>query len=231
MTLIAPRCGFEQFTTWAGPAAGLTHRWPLSSPYISGTTVTDIVGGLNGTGSGLGSAASPRPGLNTASFDGNAYISLASNPVTFSSDHSIFGWFNLTNASALGKGTTSQTFTNFYTAANNSCRLANFESIPGGFAVGGPNSPTVQYKTNNQVFTNGTWVHGGYVYTSGSATIYINGATVSQASGNYGFSMGSGNLIGAKTTTTGNITGALYNIVTYNRAVSAAEATAIYAAQ
>ena len=236
MTLIGPRCGFEQFTVsgWRGPTIGLIHRWPMDGSSVSGTAILDVVGGLNGTASGAGvsSVTGPASGLTARGFDGSSWISLASSPIDFSSAHSVSAWCKVADNSVVSSSGASQTFLNFNTDSSNCVRFVLNEVIPGGFVVA-ITSQNISYGSMHldTVISSGTWVHLGYTFSgSDNVTLYANGVPISRVLYS-AWPIGSANIIGAKELAAGCITGAMYNVVIYNRQLSDGEVLAVYNAK
>src|SRR5437868_4093927 len=60
----------HQAHAWSGPTSGLINRWPLDDAHVSATTITDVVGGLNGT-AGSGVTSVPGPVTQARQFNGN----------------------------------------------------------------------------------------------------------------------------------------------------------------
>lgn len=224
-SVVAVPCG----SGWTGPTSGLTHCWPLDDVNISGSTVIDVIGSVNGTITGGVTSTSSPSGATAATaraFDGTGYITLSGATLpTFSGAHSVFFWSKLTNIATGGSGGSSQTFFMLTNDASNLIRGANEESAPAGAFVVALVKATVNIgqQTSAAASANNTWVCLGYTYNGVIiSAIYVNGTAVSIGA-QAGFGTTNNNLIGGRSATLGLETGALYTVATWNRELSAGE--------
>jgi concanavalin A-like lectin/glucanase superfamily protein len=71
--------------------------------------------------------------------------------------------------------------------------------------------------------TNNTWTHLCAVFVPNTLTLYVNGVQQSTVSTDAFIPRPSSNVLGARTTTTGNLLGKLDEVKIWNRALTAAE--------
>lgn len=167
--------------SWSGVTTDLIHHWPLDDATISGTTATDIVGGLNGTitsTTAITSTTGPSGVAGTARiFDGtNVAITLASAPIAdLTNDaQTVCIWVYVPDVSANGGGgDTNDFFLNIHdgTSSMGICFLttgnistpANFEICPGGAGEQNLNNATTA-----QPLSSATWTMLSYTYPGGN---------------------------------------------------------------
>lgn len=172
--------------------------------------------------------------FNDGVIDGSTnYISLTSNPITdFSSPFSVSAWVNMKSL-AIGSGSADQTYLELYTDASNKARFAfnpTGVSLEGAVTAGGVEKTNIRISTavdTNLVMTANTWYHTVFVFNGSTITFYVNGVSNTTSTG-AGMSYGSGNYIGAKTTTTGNLSGSIDEVRIYDRALSSDEIKDLY---
>lgn len=212
---------------WSGPSSGLTHRWPLTSDQVSGTTVNDVVGTLNGTmnaSANFSSTTGPQ-GTDTALlFNGAAYVSLPSQPIS-GAPFSLFCWVK--------NNTHTQNTNPYIVSLCSNSSAAYFISGDGAKLLVCAGSPTTGAKcvaSATMPFSVAAWHHVGFTYDGTTLTMYIDGAAVS-TSADTGWSVASadyrfGNMRG----NSDFLNGALKQVVVYNSALSAAQVSQLYAA-
>lgn len=230
MTIFSPQIlarTFKRPAGWSGPSSGLTHRWPMDDANVSGTTITDVVGSLNGTASGGVSSASG-PVTQARGFDGTGYLTLASCPVSYAAAHTVGLWAYINDNTAAGN----PRFFDIAVDANNGSALINDSGLSGQIAIkllaGGSD---VSQEAAAAELPSATWKHIVYTFDgSSTVTIYVNGVSITLGGGApSGFGLDNNNIIGARNNTpTAPLTGRIYQMVTYNRALSAGEVTTLY---
>lgn len=215
---------------WSGPSSGLTHRWPMDNANVSGTTITDVVGSLNGTASaGITSATGPSGAANAARnwpTNSSQKIDLASCPVTTTSAFTIGLWLNLPDITLSFDGG-SPRFFNFYDGGSNFAQGANRISTPGKVnleydPVGGN-----EIFTSSAALANNTWTHIAFVYNGSTYAIYVNASSVATTTDNGGADQATGNQIGNRASAS-CMSGSMAQLVIYNRALSGSEITTLY---
>lgn len=217
----------------AVPQTSLTHCWPMDDAHVSGSTITDVIGALNGTasGAGIGSTTGPDSSAGYArSFDGASTIALASTPIAnFAGAHSIFCWVNVTTTSG-----TNQRLLNFNTDATHFAELINAGISAGGGVTGSLNlelNLAFSTQTTSAAFADGVWANVGFTYDGVSTVVlYVNGSAISQGVG-LGGSTAAGFVFGARDAATLFLTGKQALCMTYSVAVSGANAASIAAVQ
>lgn len=216
-------------TGWTGPVTNLTHRWPMDDANVSGTTITDVVGSLNGTAqNGVASAAGPI--TQARSFDGtDDYISLASCPITFASAWSIGAWAYFTNPAATAGDGGAQTFINFGDGSATIRMLTDANTTP---AATWDNGDYINKDTNAAAFVATTWAHVCITFDGASTyVLYVNGASASTNSGLSNATNAASNVFGGRAVGARLMTGRLYQVVTYSKALTSGEVSTLYAAQ
>lgn len=213
--------------------SGLSHYWPMDAVAVKGSTVTDVVGTLNGTAtaSGVSSINGPLHGFTGLAFDGTGSISLASSPVAdFTQAHSVFCWAKVNNITAQGDGGVDQTFVSFALGSGDGCRIdmdngANAPFIAGSLFInlvhGGVHSGV---SSTVAAFANNTWGHVGYTWNGSTLTAYANGVAVSSA-GDPGQTVGNNGAytIGERSDGVGHLSGAMSQVTVFTRALAAAD--------
>lgn len=218
------------------PSSGLTHNWPMDDAHVTGTTITDIAGSLNGTANGTHVTS----GTFARNLDGSGFISLASSPIAnFATAHSVFVWVDLTSPTSLGGNGGSQTVLNFATDANNGIRLSNDEGSVDGFPAtsfvvsllkGATNIGVETTIVSDAMLKAGVLVLIGYTFDGTNIITYRGTNAVPHASQTT-FGVQNQNNIGTRASDlTGSVTGSLGRVVTYSRAITAAEVAQIQAA-
>ena len=213
------------------PQSTLTHCWPMDDAHVSGTTITDVTGGLNGTASGAGITSTTGPDGSSGfarAFDGASFISLASNPITIRAAVTVACWINVTNVSSgfpriLG----------FVDSGTDNTQIDMDSSGPGKINVQYiANDVEVGHETTAQQLTSGIWAHVGFTYDGASTlVVYVNGSSVSTGAEG-GFSSATSNIFGARTTGPSNpFTGSESLCVTYSSALSSGNMAALAAVQ
>ena len=210
---------------WGGPTSGLIHRWPMDNANVSGTTIYDVAGSLNGSATtGVTSTTGPQ-GTDTASaFNGSAYVAITSQPVP-GAPFSLFTWAKLNSTPS-----TSPSVISFSTNSSNQYFISN-EGAHLAVCAGNPSSGTkAVYTASSSPFSSPTWHHVGFTWDGTTLTVYIDGFAVSalsdvgwpSATNDFRF----GNMKGG----TDYLNGALKQVVVYNRVLSSADVSKLYAA-
>lgn len=223
-------------TSWAGPAAGLTHRWPMDNASVVGTTIVDVVAGLNGSAVG---GVGPRSGPFTTSriFDGTTgYITLPSAPIPdFTASWSVGYWSYLNSIydNCINDPAFGQRYFNFsdnlsvpFNAANPSSGGVNKP----GYINLGKDAATGVSSSAQQVFS-ATWVHIVFTFDGATYLIYVNGASIATAGVLTTNANASQSAFGGWGDGSKLLAGGLSQFVTYNVALSAADVTNLYNAQ
>jgi hypothetical protein len=207
----------------------------MDTANVSGTTIIDIAGSLNGTAHG-----GVTDGVYERNLDGTGYISLASSPIAnFAAAHSVFVWVKLTTPTASGGLGGSATWINFATDASNGLRFANNEGVVDGFVassfvvsllVGGVNKGVQTNIVSDAILKAGLPVLIGYTY-DGTTIVSYRGTDVAPTAAQTSYGVQNANNIGARASdTTGSVTGAIGRVVTANVAWTAAEVAQLQAA-
>jgi hypothetical protein len=209
---------------------GLIHEWPMTDIHVSGATVSDVIGNVNGTINGVVTSGAGPGGTTARVFDGSTgYISLPATVYDWNSGpFTVAMWVWVNDNTALSGGQPQAYFYNDLGggAANDVYYTANRVT---------PNSGGIDFVVNGQYWTSpagvvpsGTWKHIGFTsstggvggtkvgYVSGSSVVLINhvgDATYDTAAGN----------IGSGIATQGNLAGRIHDLRIYNRALSAAD--------
>lgn len=224
---------------WAGPTDQLTHRWPMDDANVVGTSIKDIVGGLNGTaGTTVTSAPGPYTTAREIGNDANAGISLSSDPIAdlLTADYSIGCWLwlaDVTQDTYQGAGTFPR-FLNFIAGAN---RIHGYNSTAGG-QIGvsntAANATLMRVTDSPQRLTNGTWAHFCATFANASDTtlLYWNGDLQGFSGGTDNNTSVTANTIGCR----GAIgerpwIGRLSQMVTYTKVLSPTEVAQLYRAE
>lgn len=232
---------------WSGPTSGLVHRWWMDDSHVATTVIQDDIGGNNGTVLGsVTSTSSPSGALyptarrfipmapqNVGCLTLQSHLLLDWNNAAFSWG----AWLYLDSNSTIAPGSTNPTFFFDDFSSNGTdflrviCDLGAGNGALGVSKSGGTDglvSPAGSLPS-------ATWGHLLYTTTgpSGINALYYNG--VGQNASNEGASAGGESGIGIVGTLdpsgTGNITGRMYNMVIYNRALSSIEAQQLYGAR
>lgn len=217
---------------WTGPTSGLVSRWPMDNANVSGTTITDVVSGINGTASGTGitAATGPSGGAGLArAFDGASYITLSSVPISnFTTGNSVFLWVKVTDITGGGAG--AERFLNFNTDISNYAELMLDEGKPGGFNVEYNSAATLLGRsTTAQQLTNNTFAHVGYTCDGASNVIlYVNGSSVAVSAPTGASSFAGASYFGVRNPTVVPLTGSIAQAVVYNRVLSSGEVTTLF---
>lgn len=219
--------GYRFISGWQGPVGGLTHRWPMDDAHVSGTTITDVVGTLNGTaGSGVTSVAGPITQARAIADTNQGYITLASSPVDPAAAFTIGCWLWRANGNISFDGGSSRAW-----AFNNAGGTVQTEGRDhGGGAITMLAGQTTTCVETTGAVTASTWTHFVATYSGSAVTLFFN--AVSQAA-NAGTLSGvtAVNTIGARSAGVRPWGGSLYQFVIYNRVLSQAEITQLYNAK
>ncbi len=210
---------------WSGPASGLVHRWPMDDVNVSGTTIYDVVGTLNGTATaGIVSTTGPRGSDTARAFNGSAYVTIPSQPIS-GTPFSLFTWTKLNSTG------NSSPFIVSFSSNSASQYFITSESAHLAVCAGNPAASTKSvYTASSSPFSSASWHHVGFTYDGTTLVVYIDGSAVS-ASSDVGWPSAAndfrfGNMKGG----TDYLTGAMKQTVVYNRVLSAAEVSQLYAA-
>jgi hypothetical protein len=215
---------------WDGPTTNLTHRWPMNDARVSGTTITDVVGSLNGTaGSGISSTIGAlcdqaRLGDGTA----NSLISLPSGPIaSLTSAWSIAGYVKPSSMTASGGG--NATIWNLDDGTTQ-IRLVIDHTATSGALCATKNGPTSLFATAAAVFSLNTYDHFIVTYNgAGTYTVYHRGLPVSLGGTAQVSAPSTGNCIMAQNSSGLNaVQGAGEQFVTFTKALTAAEALQLH---
>jgi hypothetical protein len=197
----------------------------MDNANVSGTTIYDVAGSLNGTATaGVTSTTGPK-GTDTArAFNGSAYVTIPSQPVP-GAPFSLFTWAKLNSTPS-----TSPSIISFSTNSSNQYFISN-ESVHLAVCAGNPSNGTnAVYTASSSPFSNATWHHVGFTYDGVTLTVYIDGSVVS-ASSDVGWPSATndfrfGNMKGGAD----YLNGSLKQVVVYNRVMSSADVSKLYAA-
>jgi hypothetical protein len=229
-------------------ATGLINYWPMddANTNVAGQTVADVFAGNNALWPNVGTVTSaagpPASSLATArALDGavGTRLALSTNPRNWNTagSFSIALWGLVTNNSLNSSAGGGQTF--FYSDlvgdGSNYVRISNRITGPGGVYFG---TSSTGISTAVTTVVSNTWIHlvgtnlgGG---AGGAMNLYSNGVLLATAAqnGDFGAAPGTGvgDNMGAMTSTDGMLTGRLQKVRLYNRALSAADVAALYAA-
>lgn len=225
-------CGVSSWG--AAGISGLTHCWPMNDATVSGTTINDPAGSLNGTaGSGVSSTTGPVTQARLMADTANGYITLASTPIAdVSSNWSIGYWIN-TQGTPNGCNITfdlgDPRIFNFFDGTS---QMANAcSSISSKIGLDSNSGVAGQGLLDTAIVLN-TWTHIVITHASGSSTqvFYLNGSSAT-AAGALGDAMASVNTLGARAVGERPCKCALYQFVIYNKVLSAGEVSTLFAAQ
>lgn len=184
MSLLLLGCSGTQ-TAAPAPPAGATHRWTMNNAGVSGATITDSAGSLNGTSHNGVTSATTLASQDRA-FDGTGYITLPSCPLASIGSWSIAFFGSLTTPTNTGGGGGSQTLINWAIDANNGIRIASDENafqepnlsteVVVSVVKAGVNVGVLSASTNaNFPLTPGRRDHIGITYDNTTIKIYVNG--------------------------------------------------------
>lgn len=210
---------------WTGPTSGLTHCWPLDNAHVSGTTIQDAIGSINGTaGANVVAATGPSGLANSArAYDGSTQpILLASDPLPLTQPVTIATWVNETT----GTGNDGDPRLLCFADASVAFTLATSISPPyidvNGALYGTSGSSTTTISTS-------TWHHYAVTYNGTSLLIYFDGVsqTVGATQGD-GCTSSNTWVLGGMTATNRLWAGSQATTVMYNRALSGAEITTLF---
>ena len=215
---------------WGGPSSGLTHRWPMDAANVSGygvsQTVADVVGSSTGTmaTAGFSSVAGPQ-GTDTAlGFNGSAYFTVASQPMP-AAPFSLFTWAKLNthnqNSSPYIISFCSSSSANYFISADGSKLLV---------CAGSASTSSKCVASSTTPFSNTNWHHVGFTYDGSTVTMYVDGSSVGTAADTGWASTTNDWRFGNQKNGGDYLNGALKQAVVYNRALSAAEVSQLYAA-
>jgi len=212
---------------WSGPTSGLVHRWPLDNANVSGTTIYDVVEGLNGTANGGITSTTGPQGTDTArAFDGSTgYISIPSQPIS-GTPFSLFCWVKNNSSTEH----TSPYIVSFSTNSGGQYFITSESAHLAVCAGNASSGAEAVYTPSSSPFSSAAWHHVGFTYSGTTLTVYIDGSAVS-ASSDVGWPSATndfrfGNMKGG----TDYLNGALKQVVVYNVALSPAQVSQLYAA-
>jgi hypothetical protein len=224
-------------STWSGPTTGLTHRWPMDDAHVSGATVKDVVGGVDGTATSTADITSGFSGAGRH-FDRVGWVNLPSLPVSLAAAHTVGFWISFADLTIDAIVPTPLCFTD---AAGNFLRFS-IDSAPGDpnnypiVILMSPNDlGSVRCETSGIVPLN-TPMHFAYTFDGVSTiTLYKDGVplgNIVSAAGLYGSGDASSYVIGAKQASApnGRINADMRDLALYDRALSAAEITQLFQA-
>lgn len=212
------------------PQSGLTHVWAMDDAHVSGSTITDIVGGLNGTIHGAVTS-----GVFARNFSSGGYASLTAAPLVFSAPHTVLTWQQIASPSASGGGGGSQTLINWAGDANNGVRISLNEGSVDGFIacdavialnIAGTNVGVQTANVNERPLKAGTFVPILYKSNGSAITGVYCGLDPITTASQTSYGVQNQNNIGARAS---DGTGSLSNgsglalIATWNRELSDAE--------
>lgn len=213
---------------------GLSNCWLMNEG--SGIIVSDLSGNRNnGTLKNMSFPASSTSGRTsgkngpTLLFDGtNDYISIPVNPLLGKKNFSIMLSAKMNNL-LVGTGSYSQSFLNFYTdGSSNALRVAQDEGVPGSiilsYATGGVGS---YFKETVNPIVAGQNFLLIIIYDGTTFTLFFNGIkipTITRAS----FGTGTENVIGGRSSTTGNLNGEISDVRVWDRLLSSQEISDLY---
>ncbi len=227
--------------TWNGPTTNLVHRWPMDDANVSGVTITDVVGSLNGTaGTSVASASGPYGTSRLIGNDANAGISLASTPIAnMTSAFSVGVWLLKTDVSVGPYDSASQKCRvfSFYDGTNSVEAGLHFAgdgqgypngSVSVGFAVG---HTSMVGNTTNTILVNNNWAHLTVTWDGATTIFYVNGMAVAADTVNFTAtttvnSLGCWTSVGSRPWN-----GKMYQFVLYTKALSATEVTQLFSAE
>jgi parallel beta-helix repeat protein len=184
----------------------------------SGNNRTGTIQGPIWTGGRIGSFGLQFDGINDVVSLPDAVLA------SFSTDHTVCQWAQVSDISAIGTAGFKQTLVNLAQDTSNGVRIVEAEAGPvGGWAVSVTAGGTMTSRqTTTPAFTNNTWTHLCHTWSAGTLTLYTN--AVAQATTDPGgYALGASSFLGGQTPTTGNLGGKLDQVKVWNRALSASE--------
>jgi hypothetical protein len=198
----------------------------MDNANVNGATVYDVVNSaFNGTATaGISSTTGPQ-GTDTAlAFNGSAYVTIPSQPIS-GAPFSLFTWAKLNST-----GNTSPFIISFSTNSSNQYFISS-ESAHLAVCAGNPASSSKSvYTASISPFAIVAWHHIGFTYDGTTVTVYVDGSVVPSSS-DVGWPSATndfrfGNMKGGAD----YLNGAMKQAVVYNRSLSAAEVSQLYAA-
>ncbi len=210
---------------WSGPASGLVHRWPMDDANVSGTTIYDVAGTSHGTATaGITSTVGPQGADTARAFNGSAYVTIPSQPIS-GAPFSLFTWAKLNST-----GHSSPFIVSFSSNSGNQYFITS-ESAHLAVCAGNPTSSSKSvYTGTSNPFSSASWRHVGFTYDGTTLVVYIDGSAVT-ASSDVGWPSATNDFrFGNMKNGTDYLNGAMKQVVVYNRALSAAEVSQLYAA-
>lgn len=217
---------------WSGPSTGLTHRWPMDDANVSGATVSDVVGTINGTSTSTTDITSSLSGT-ARHFDRVGWINLSALPLTLNAAHTIGFWVNFDDLTNDGYQPTPIGFNSV--SGDGGVRFTVDGTNPVVMLISGGTDLGSVIKAASIVPTS-TLMHWAYTYDgAGTIKLYKDGTEVTgllSAAGGYSLGDPNTNAFGCKATggPYGRINASMKNVVVYNRALSGSEITTLYSA-
>jgi hypothetical protein len=239
--------------------SGATHLWPMTNAQVSGTTIIDTIGGLNGTaGSSVTSTSGP-PGGSTARLignDANSYVTLSTAPFSdFTQAFTIAFWYKPTDITQhpYDSATSTPSLFSFTDAiatvlinlrpGNSSSNWATANTTPFDgmefFSIIGGSPPSGYPLGVPGVQVSGQWVHFTLTQQAGpsAVAVYVNGVVVAspatvanRASAVVAFPAAIGCSDAPSGVSTRPVNAAMAQFTIYPRALSASEVAQLYAA-
>lgn len=225
--------------------SGLTHWWPCGGDFtdragVRGTAIYGTVGGTVATPAGSGPVNYPSARFGGADTD---IVTLSGNVMSScgtTGNFTIAGWVLIrdTSVSPDGAGTNPVFFT--FSDGTNNCNIQHsFNTQPGAVGIAaGPsntNDPSSAHQTGvavpTAVLKSNVWCHLAFTKAGSIAsnTLYLNGLSTALLS-NATYACGLNNVFSSRNGTIRPINGSLAHVMTWDRALSATEALALYSA-
>lgn len=209
--------------TLSAPSVNPLAYWPFN------TNANDTIGGHNGTFQQGASIGPAKVGAGALLLDGdNDYVSLPDSIITdFTAPHTVCMWAYTRAPGSLGSGNLKQTLLNWGTADDVGLRWSIVENLtpPGLLNVNvytGSGARTSS-QTTTAVFAANTWVHICDTYNGSAITIWVNGGSIAQATNFDFFDPTTPSTLGAKTATSGALSGSMDEVKMWNRVLTASE--------
>jgi hypothetical protein len=220
----------------------------MTDAQVSGTTIIDTIGGLNGTaGSSVSSTSGPPGGSQARLFDNdaNTYCSLASVPISdWTQDYTIAFWLNPTDITLNpydGPASTPCLFKLFDSNSASIC-LRPVNSSSGYASPPTPPFDAISFNAKNTVPVNlsgypfavaniqvsGQWAHVAITNASGVVNVYVNSVLASQTVMTDRTATSTNNTIGAADVANRPAIAAMAQFIIYPRALSAGEVAQLY---
>jgi subtilisin-like proprotein convertase family protein len=226
-------CGLGAFAaTCSAPPTGIVGWWPGdgNSTTLVGTNNGTLQSGATATGVGMVGQA--------FSFNGStAYIQIPDSPDLRPTNLTVEAWVLFTSLNSSGNSTAGQQYIVF----KQNTRTSNFEGFYLGkkrqgsrdnfaFVVSSSSGSSAEVDSSTAIATN-VWYHVAAVRGSNFIQLYVNGASVRQATVNFAQNYGNYPLYfgtSGESYWDHKLAGLLDEVSLYNRALSASEIAAIY---